>query len=178
VLFFLFVEVRQKWQYKGILILILIFIGYSAGSKIFQTRKEIIVYNYSQQTIVHLVAGTKNYIITEERLLQNNMILSLIQSTVVHLQLKSPVYLTCKDDYEDSNLFQKNGLLFFHDRLIILGLNKMQDAEPFYPYIKLILAGRLKEGISICSIDQKIKTNLVPLYHLNKSGAYREKLNL
>jgi competence protein ComEC len=177
VLLFLFIEVRQKWQFKGILILVLIFIGISAGSKFFQRHKEIIVYNCPQQTIVHLVAGKKNYIISEEKLLQSNMIRTLIENTIVHLRLNSPVYLTCNDDYEDSNILQKNGFLFFHDRLILHNLNKMQNAAPFYPYVNLILADGYKERISICSIDQNLKASIVPLYYLNKNGAYREKLS-
>jgi competence protein ComEC len=176
VLLFWFVEVRQKWQFKGILFLVLIFIGISAWNDISQRHKEIIVYN-SQETIVHLVAGKNNYIISEERLLPGNMILTLIENTVVHLQLKSPVYLTWNDDYEDSNLLQKNGFLFFHDRLILFDSNEVQDAAPFYPYINLIASGRYNKGINICSPNKKMKADIVPLHHLNSIGSYREKLS-
>jgi hypothetical protein len=81
---------------------------------------------------VHLVAGKYNYVFSDEILPQNNIpIHDLIENTVVHLKLRSPVYLTRLDHYEDSNLLLKEGYLFFHDRLLILNSKDKQDPAPY-----------------------------------------------
>jgi competence protein ComEC len=182
VFIFLYVEARQKWQLRVFLVFVLIFIGILSGGRIFHSiRKEIIVYNYSQQPVVHLVAGKNNYIVTEEKLLQDNMLQALIENTVIHLHLNSPVYLICHDEYEDSNLLLKDGFLFFHDRLLLLNSDDMEDSAPFRPYVLVSTgkSGKKEIGIKIGKMHRVIKEDHnVTLYFLSKNGAFREKLNL
>ncbi len=178
VLMFCFIEMRQKWQFKGMVILLVILFAFSSGKNVIRSQKEIIIYNSASNPVVHLVAGKYNYIVSEELLLQNNPIHTLIANTVVHLKLESPVYLTSIEQYEDANLLLKEGYLFFHDRLIILSSNDKKDHIPYYPYILVWHPGKYKECLKICTMNQVQRNTGVIQYHLIRNGAYREKLTL
>jgi competence protein ComEC len=175
---FWFIEMKQKWQFKGIVIMMAILLLLSSGNKIFQPQKEIIVYNYAQQPVVHLIAGEYNYIVSEEILPQNNMIHVLIDNTVVHLKLRSPVYLTRLDHYEDSNLLLQEGYLFFHDRLLILNPKDKQDPAPYSSYILVRQSDKYEGWVKICTTNQGPGNEVINQYYLNRNGSYREKLRL
>jgi competence protein ComEC len=88
-----------------------------------QNQKEIIVYNNTQNRIIQFISGKMNYVITDKELPENSFEKKQIQTTSIALRLKQPIYITSKSEYQDANMFFKNGNVFFDNKFVVI--NKM-----------------------------------------------------
>jgi competence protein ComEC len=183
---FLFMETRSKRYFKGALICFFLFVTVSL---IFKTtglfRKELIVYNYPEQTVVHLVSGKRNYIVSEEIIPEREIAANLVKNTVRKLRLDPPVYLLSGQTYSDSIVYLKNDLLLFNNRVIWLSGEKRWVPDQRIPADIIIgpyTGNDVKwihfQGNTIVS-TRKFWENETPekhdIFYLCKKGAFREK---
>jgi hypothetical protein len=81
---------------------------------------ELIVYNTTKNPAIHLIHGRKNYIISEEKILEEE--LNYFPGTVTRkkLGLNQPTYLISADTLTDESLLLKDGLVIFEGKSISL----------------------------------------------------------
>ena len=183
--FYLFIETGKNLFYKGILLFFLLVLTASFATKtarIFQ--KEMVVYNYPQQIILHLSAGKNNYVISEENHLETQITQNMIADFVQHSKLNSPVYLNANQSYSDEILKMKNGLLLFDGRYIFFRNKNRSEPGTIIPEIivgandvnyakKLDTANQV--FVTYSRFQNPNVTNLSHVYYLNINGAYRER---
>jgi competence protein ComEC len=86
-------------------------------------HKELIAYNTPRNPSIHLIHGKKNYIISEEKINEDEMHYFPGITTVRKLGLNQPVFLISSDTFTDGEIFLKNGLVFFGGKTIMLRRN-------------------------------------------------------
>jgi competence protein ComEC len=174
----LFIDTRCQWHFRNAYISVFLFLLVSFGIKSMNMfRKEIIVYNYSDQTIVHLVCGKQNYVISENPLPGTGMVQGMIDKTVVSLRMHPPVFLSSGQLYNDSFLYVNKGLIFFDGRII--GFNS--GLGPFIPEV-LVGSNNLNKqntdllaGKTLITTQRRRKFHPAHVHYLVETGAYREK---
>lgn len=178
----LFIETRYRLYFKGALIFFLLLLTTSLSSKIFQIfHKEIIVYNQSEQSVIHLISGKMNYIISEQKIPETGMIINSIENTVRTLKLNSPVFLTAEQVYRDSFLYLKNGMFMFEGRIAGLGeFTSPESTMPEFiigPYTGKHFESLHSDHLIIVSTLRFPPTgfNDTAVFYLTQNGAFREK---
>ncbi len=83
-------------------------------------NKELIVYNTPKNPSIHLIHGKKNYIISNEKINEDEMHFFPGITTVRKLGLNHPVFLIASDNFTDGEIFLKNGYVFFEGKTIAL----------------------------------------------------------
>ncbi len=84
---------------------------------------EVIVYNNIKNPGIHLIHGKKNYVISEEKIEEEEMYYFPATSTKRKLGLNPPVFLISTDTLTDDNIFLKNRLVFFEGKSFSLQKN-------------------------------------------------------
>ena len=181
---FLFLEYRQKWQVRGFIV----FCFLLAAASFIQVlqhglQKEIIGYNHPAGKVIHLIAGKKNYIISEKQLPADLMNGIIIQNTLLHLGLKQPVYLTFDSTFEDSNVLLRDRCLYFNHRLMSPDRRSLMMLTQILPVDEVILVQRKyddpEDGFTVLNLKIESGDNPKSRIHcLGDDGAYREKLNM
>ncbi len=134
--FFFFIGLKKTVYFKTALVLILVLMSTSLiRNTIGLFRNEIIQYNLSDQNVIHLVSGKRNYIISEEILKENDRVHDLIKNTVLGLQLHPPVYLTCSRLFIDPVVYVKDGLILFNGQVVHFYTGNRSEISPFTPDI-------------------------------------------
>jgi competence protein ComEC len=124
----LFIETKRAGYFIYMLVFLWLCFSTSLANNFKRIRQnEIIVYNIPNHTVLHLVAGKKNYVISEENLPETGVEMNTIRNTVRKLRIENPVFLTCEDSLKDSYLYLKNGLIQFENKTIAFqpSLNKI-----------------------------------------------------
>src|SRR5690606_13592553 len=93
-------------------------------------RTELIVYNYDAQRAVHLISGTRNYVITERLAEEDPYLSNIITRTVVELNLEKPVNLIQNSDYSDTFIYLHKGLICFSGRVIHFNSKTIKVSGP------------------------------------------------
>ena len=167
------------------LICVFLFIGTASFLKISRlNKKEIIVYNYPDNTILQLIEGKSNYVISENEIKENDYVTRLLTTTQTHLHLKEAVFLTHSDSISNRHLFYKNGVLLFGKSTLLF--NQTPNAIPremspdfaINPVIsKKSEQNRIKHTLIILNHNYTPR-NLSPSvrrYNVNAKGAFRKK---
>ncbi|HSM47876.1 MAG TPA: hypothetical protein VK872_08690, partial [Draconibacterium sp.] len=94
---------------------------------------ELIVYNTPKNPSIHLIHGKKNYIISEEKINEDEMHYFPAITTVRKLGLKHPVFLISSDTFTNGEIFLKNGFAFFEGKTIMLRKNLTTDNKGRLP---------------------------------------------
>jgi competence protein ComEC len=175
---FLFIDTSRKGFFKNALVFTLLFLLVSFGIKSMNiSRKEIIVYNYSEQPILHLINGKKNYVISESPLPANDMVQGMIEKTVLNLRMKRPVLLSAGQSFYDSHIYLHNSFIFFDGRII--GFSSASG--PFTPEIVLDPKVPVHQNAELPDAQKIIATRghrnstLSHFHLLSEKGAFREK---
>ena len=118
---FIFIETHKTRVITIILTILLLLTGASTFYKYkAQTQKEIIVYNNTQNRTVQFISGKTSYVISDRELPENSFEKRQVQTTSIALRLKPPVYITGESEYQDANIFLKNGNIFFENKLVVI----------------------------------------------------------
>ena len=183
---FVFIETKRKLFFKlafvnVVLILFSVFI-FKINNL---SRNELIVYNQPDNTIIHLLSGPKNYVISEKELEEDGFSMGMIKNMVYRNRLRSPVFLTQHQIFEDEHLMLKDNFICFGGRVFHIASGNNQE-----------LPRELTPDIVIGPVTRPVvnqKTSNNPLlvstarffpaeefesskvYSLRKNGAYREK---
>jgi competence protein ComEC len=182
---FVFIESRKIFYFKSALVFFL-FILISA--LVIKTRNlfrnEIIVYNQPDNTIVHLISGDANYIISENEVAKTGFSMNMIETTVRKYRLEPPVFLTRNDTVENNHLFLRSSIIYFNGRVLQLGTCSKPLPDIISPDI--IIGPIASDNVP----SQKLKNQLyvstrhytgeetppgINIYYLSKEGAFREK---
>jgi competence protein ComEC len=83
-------------------------------------RKEIIVYNSAEHSLIQLISADSNYIFSNDTINEKDYSNQFIKNTTLHLKLNEPEYYTFNDSVKSENIFYKNGLLFFEGKTILV----------------------------------------------------------
>jgi competence protein ComEC len=145
-------------------------------------QKEIIVYNNTENTIIHLISGKKNYIISEFDFQENDYAKNLFKDTKSKLQLNPPIFLTQTDTLKDDYLMAKNGILFFEGKTIFINTNQTNTPENMSP--DLIINPKRAQNIEksnsnktyVVTNKKFIQRNIKlaqPIHQVSKQGAFR-----
>ncbi len=134
--FFIFLENNYLRYLKYSLLSLLFLFGTLFYFNMLRSNsKEIIVYNSTGNTAVHLINGKLNYLISEVEINPEDYVERDISATTRSLNLNNPVYLTISDSFSDKNIFIRNGLVFFEGKTIIFNkgvINLPYELSPDY----------------------------------------------
>ncbi len=182
---FLFIESKHKMYFKGALISFLMVLGISFAVRTNNLfRKEIIVYNQSGQVLIHIIHGKRNYIVSKEELDDSGFELNTVENTRRSLQLEAPVILNSQQDYCDTIIFLKNGVIVFDDKIISFNLSESEIPESIIPDIVIDPPRNHFLNSSPNSKPVFISSNRFPdrqlvensnIFYLREKGAYRKK---
>ncbi len=117
-LFFL-KQPRTRYINAGLICIFLLFASAAFFKANRLNEKEIIVYNYPDNTILQLINGKYNYVISEKEIEENESAHNLLRVTGEKLQLENPVYLTPSDTLVNNHLFYENGIIIFGKQTIL-----------------------------------------------------------
>jgi hypothetical protein len=145
-------------------------------------KKEIIVYNLREHTIIHLISGKKNYIISSEEALSVNYCYETVKQTVFKLKLDNPVFITTGRPFKDDNLCISDDMVNFKDRIIYIVKDKMFIPRNIDPDLIICTTGRpgkfsVSEGFTLV-VKDGLKYNFsdsIKVHNLREKGAFREK---
>jgi competence protein ComEC len=179
---FCFIKTMSIRHFKVTLLFFLFLISSSLAIKTYNLfRREMIVYNHSGQTIIHLISGRRNYIVSEKKIEEGGVAGNMVGQTVCRLELRDPVFLTADQLYRDSRLFLKGGMIFFEGKVIALGKNP--DTEYFNPHFLIgtysgkharILQSPDQQIVSTLRSQKDFLTDCSPVFFLYHEGAFRE----
>lgn len=131
---FFFIEFRKQMFLKGGLLFFLLFLLFSLGRNAFGLyRSEIIIYNYSEQNVLHFIFGKRNYVVSEKAFNETDMAHKLIDNTVFGLQMHRPVYLTLSESFNDSVLYLNKGVILFDGQVVHFQNGSQVPSSPFIP---------------------------------------------
>ena len=145
--------------------------------------KELIVYNTAKNPTVHLINGKKNYIITEEKINEEEMNYFPGTTTKRKLGLNSPVFLISTDTFTDAGILLKNRFIFFEGKTLSLrknisdlNQNKLPDfiINPVNTNLK---TDDIEPGTTIISNKRFYEKNVVQTPHIHYTtlkGAFRK----
>lgn len=133
---FILIETRRILYLKATLIFLLLLFSTALYIKTSTlNQKQIIVYNVTDNTIVHLISGKKNYIISDYEISVTDFSNVNIENTVNNLHLAEPVFLLANQNYRDQFLLLNNGFLLFQNKSILLNPKQTPKSSEFIPEI-------------------------------------------
>lgn len=183
---FVFIETKRKLFFKLALVNVVLVLFSVFIFKINNlSRNELIVYNQPDNTIIHLLSGPKNYVISEKELEENGFSMGMIKNLVYRNRLRSPVFLTQHQIFEDEHLMLKDNFICFGGRVFqIAATNNEKLPRELTPDIVI-------GPVTRPAVNQKIPYNSLlvstarffppekfesfKVYSVRKNGAYREK---
>jgi competence protein ComEC len=134
--FFLIIEYRKILHVKTLLFFFLLLISSTFILKLHTlNNKQIIVYNDSNNTVVHLISGQNNYIITNKNLSENSYSRVAIEKTVDKLHLKRPHFLLSGQKFSNQELILNNGFVIFQNKAIMIEPEQIPDETNLIPEI-------------------------------------------
>ena len=176
------IESQQKIHLRNSLIYLFLFLITSLLLNIHSFyRKEIIIYDNPGQYIVHVVAGKRNYIISEEFLQLDNPVHNLTRNTIRAFRLRHPVYLTGNNCFNDSVICLNRGLLKTGNLLICLSQKNLNEENSAIPDIVVGNPDSFRkngiinsETIIVVRFHADNQEGLT-IHNLNEKGAFRKK---
>ena len=173
---------RRMIYFKSALLFILLFFSGSLFLKMNTlNQKKLIVYNDSDYTIVHLISGRNNFIVTENPIPENSYTRVTIANTVKKLRLKKPVFVSTEEKFATNTLIVNNKLLIFEDKTILVKPEIIDTTLNFNPEIIVnpLLVKNLKSdkltNSFIVSNKRYFDKNIFPdsrIHILPKDGAF------
>lgn len=145
---------------------------------------ELIVYNTAKNPGIHLIHGKKNYIISEEKIKDEELNYFPAIATKRQLGLNPPVFLISTDTFIDENILLKNGFVFFEGKSLSLkkntaDLNKDQLPDFIINPVKIDFNQLyIEPGKTVISNKRYIykkDINLTQIHFTTVKGAFRKK---
>jgi len=167
-----FIEFRHQKYFKSGLLFFLLFLLFSLGRHTVDLyRTEIIAYNYSQQNVLHLISGKRNYVISEKAFNESDLAHRLVENTVVGLQLNRPLYLTFSESYNDSVLYLNKGAIIFDRQVVCLQNERQTMSSPFIPDLIVGNGEVLKAGRENYSLQSRFIGSVKKAFRISDNKA-------
>ncbi len=182
---FIFIKNQKATYFKAaFLFVFILFI-----SKLFTDIKrlnstEFIVYNSGKELGIQLIRGKTNYIITDEKLTNEEKWFHPGTITKRKLGLNPPIFLVSKDTVANESLFLKNGLVFFEGKTFSLNKKLHEINRNHFPDFIVNPVGLKLNEIDFKPITtiitnkryfEKDQNNLFNIHCTSINGAFREK---
>ncbi|HKI90069.1 MAG TPA: ComEC/Rec2 family competence protein, partial [Draconibacterium sp.] len=183
-LLFFLKQPRTRYINTGLICVLLLFISATFLKATRLNEKEIIVYNYPDNTILQLINGKNNYVISEKEIEKNEYAHNLLRATGEKLHLENPVYLTPSDTLINNHLFYESGIIIFGKQTILFEHVPSDVPEQFTPdfIINPKISNNsewrtLKNSLVILNRSYISNTLLSPVrrYNVNQKGAFQKK---
>ena len=146
-------------------------------------HKELIVYNTAKNPAIHLINGKKNYIISEEKIKEEEKYYFPGTSTKRKLGLNPPVFLISTDTFTDEGIILKNRLIFFEGKTLSLHTNISDFNKTKLPDFIInpgntnIKSDDIESGTTIISNKRFFEKNMVQsdqIHYSTIKGAFRK----
>ncbi len=180
-----FLKNHKVFFLKATLFSILVVLFSTLVLNIYQLNQtELIVYNTGKNTGIQLIHGKLNYIITEEKLTNEEKWFHPGTRTSRALSLNPPIFFVSNDSITNETVLMKNRLIFFEGKSFSINQNlnetnykKLPDfiINPIFKSTKTI---DLKQSITIItnkSFLKKTPSNSGIIYNTAIKGAFRKK---
>jgi competence protein ComEC len=182
---FIYLKSYQFRYVKIILFFILVLSVSTLLNNINRFRNtELIVYNTAKNPGIHLIHGRENYIISEEKIKDEELNYFPAFATIRQMGLNPPVYLISTDTFTDENILLKNGFVFFEGKSLSFKkntaeLNKDQLPDFIINPVKIDFNQfHIEPATTVIStkryIDKK-NINLPQIHFTTVKGAFRKK---
>lgn len=181
---YLLAGTRRIFYFKTILatlFLLLIFQLTEKTSRI--SRKEMIIYNSPGNTVVHLISGKRNYVVSELLIDPQGHESEIVKNTVSRLHLEETRYITSEESFSDDCIFLRKGILVFEGQHLLFGSSTQNLPENFRPDM-VINPGPAENISKISQSTPKIIWNkrFIPrnipypeqIYQVTKQGAFQK----
>ena len=182
---FVFISSKGRRYFKLAMFLFLLVIATTLSAEIRNLfRNEIIVYNESENTIVHLISGNRNYIISEKEITADDYSVNMIQKTISRYRLDAPVYLAADSVFEDDLLCVDQRFICFQNRIFCLSSANKKIAGNIIPEIIIGTSRDLPKTklqtisqvfVNIGRYPSQNVSTLMSVYTVSENGAFREK---
>ena len=147
-------------------------------------RREIIVYNLRGAVVVHLIDGTRNYVISSEEIKPIDYNYEMITRTTGKLKLDMPLFLTTGCKFKDGSLCMYSDILSFNGRVIGIADKSFSLPDDLNPEIIIstlknfsLNLGSHRNAVTLVTkmrINNELPEN-INVYCLDERGAYRGK---
>ncbi len=157
---FVFLKKNNLFLLKTALFCMLLFSVYTLTLNISRlNHNELIVYNTTENPGLHLINGRKNFIISEDKILEEDKNYYPAITTKKNMGLNQPVFLVFSDSLVSRNILLENGFIFFEGKSISLQ-KEISD---------------INSGNPPDFILNPTNTNLNPAIHITKSTIISNK---
>ena len=178
---FTFIESQNKKSLKAML---LSFVLLAVSTFIVNMQNlrsaELIVYNSSPNPILHIINGKTNYVVSENEIQGPEYILQQIETVRKKKKLDEITFISANDQYKDSYLFYRSGILYFAGKTIWIQSNKNKFSGQINPDL-IVSTGQIKEEYAfnsqtpIISYSNRNNLNFTNIHFLKQNGAYTLK---
>ncbi len=182
---FVFISSKSRRYFKLAMFMFLLVVTTTLSAEIRNFfRNELIVYNEPENTIVHLISGNRNYIISEKEITADDYSVNMVQKTISRYRLDAPVYLAADTVFEDDLLCLGKGFICFQNRIFRLVSANEKIAGNITPEIIIGTSRRLSEiklqseNQVFVNTDRYLSQNTddsVNGYSVSRNGAFTEK---
>ncbi|MFW6245983.1 MAG: hypothetical protein ACOC13_00895, partial [Tangfeifania sp.] len=182
---FVFISSKSRRSFKLAMFMFLLVVTTTLSAEIRNLfRNEIIVYNESENTIVHLISGNRNYIISEKEITADDYSVNTIQKTISRYRLDAPVYLAADSVFEDDLLCVGQRFICFQDRIFCLSSTNKKIAGNIIPEIIIGTSRDLSEMKHNFESQVLVNTDhfsfrntddSMNVYSVSTKGAFMEK---
>jgi len=147
------------------------------------SHKELIVYNTAKNPAIHLINGKKNYIISEEKIKEEEMYYFPGTTIKRKMGLNPPVFLISTDTFTDEGIILKNRLIFFEGKTLSLHTNISDFNKTKLPDFIInpgntnIKSDDIESGTTIISNKRFFEKNMVQsdqIHYTTIKGAFRK----
>ena len=181
---FVFLENGSVNYLKSFLLFIL-FLSISSFYIDFNQRnsKQVIVYNYPENPMLHILSGKDNYLISEKKIDTGQLYFEPFLPVVKKMKLNPPVFLCACDTFSDNRIKLNDRLIGFNDKIIVFGGSYWQNSSLFPDYLinseSWPDSSILKTGVKLIFTGNPGKLAEVPnetdAYFTRMSGAFVAK---
>lgn len=133
--YFVLTQFNARYLKTMLVVLLLFCVSVLAKQVKLENTSQIIVYNSTRNSMLHLIQGRENYAISEERVLPDELQYSPFIATQKKLGLKNPVMLIASDSIRTKNVFMQHRKILFQGHTIYFGQNtqnKILTSAQFY----------------------------------------------
>ncbi len=173
------------FYFKTILVTLFLLLIFQFAEQINRiSRKEMIVYNSPGNTVVHLISGKKNYVVSDLLIDTQGHESEIVKNTVSRLHLEEPHYITSEEHFSDDCIFLRKGMLVFEGKHLLVGSSVKIIPENFSidmvinPVPAEIISQTLPLSAKIIW-NKKFSPRNIPdqeqIYQVTKQGAFRKK---
>jgi competence protein ComEC len=182
---FIFISSKSSRYFKMSMFMFLLLVTTTLTAKINSIfRNELIVYNQPGNTVMHLISGNRNYIVSEKEIGPEDYSATMIQEIIGRYRLDEPCFLTANTVFEDNLLCIEKGYICFKNRVFRIILGEENRTVKIIPEIiigtsrhlsqvQLQTENQLLIHTGTYSLQNSVRRQNV--YSLSENGAYSEK---